>query len=53
MGSPLKVQELRSGKMSKSSNQDDYETQTRCRNTPLSRQPEEIVEIRYADGKAD
>jgi len=44
---------LKKEHMSRSSNQEDYEIQTRCRNTPLSRQPEEIIEVRMTDGKED
>ena len=51
MESKSKVVKSKSERMFRSNNQEDIEIQTRCRNTPLSRQPEEIVEIRYADGK--
>jgi hypothetical protein len=52
MGSPLKVQESRNAKMSRLSD-GALEELLYSRNTPLSRQPEDVIEVRYADGKAD
>jgi hypothetical protein len=50
MGPKYREPNLNKGTMSKFGNQDDYELQTRCRNTKISRQPEQIQDIRIEEG---
>jgi hypothetical protein len=52
MGSKSKVLRSKNETMSKLSD-DEYELHTRCRNTRISRQPEEIQDIRIQDRKDD
>ena len=47
-----KVVKSKSGSMSRLDDR-ALEELLYSRNTPISRQPEEIIEIRYADGKED
>jgi hypothetical protein len=49
----LKSRERSLSNASMSRSSDEYELHTRCRCTPISRQPEEIQEIRIQDRKED
>jgi hypothetical protein len=49
----LKSRVVKSKSVSMSRSGEDYEIRSRCRCTPMSRQPEEIVEIRMHDLKGN